>query len=301
MDLSTGQKRELVSVLRQQDPYPVAKTCEVVGLARSSFYHHKKAQEEQQLRAAIEAVVQEFPTYGSRRVTAQLRRGDWAVNRKRIQRLMRQMGLQKPRKRRICRTTQSQHPYPRYPNLVEGREVSYPDQVWVSDLTYVRLHCEFVYLAVIMDVFTRSLRGWQLGRSLDQELTLTALKRALTQGRPAIHHSDQGLQYAATSYVELLQATGVAISMAEVGDPRQNGYAERLIRTIKEEEVELSEYRDFAEAYAQIGHFLEEVYQKKRIHSALGYLTPVEFEAEWRHSQVNSCLLTTTELKCVQL
>lgn len=288
-------------MLTQQDPYPVARACEVVELARSSFYHHKPAKEQQELRAAIEAVVQEFPTYGSRRVTAQLRRGGWAVNRKRIQRLMRLMGLQKSRKRRICRTTQSQHPYPRYPNLVERPAVSYPDQVWVSDLTYIRLHSEFVYLAVIMDVFTRSLRGWQLGRSLDQELTLTALKRALIQGRPAIHHSDQGIQYAATAYVELLREAEVAISMAEIGDPRQNGYAERLIRTIKEEEVDLSEYRGFTDAYAQIGYFLEEVYQKKRIHSALGYLTPVEYEAAWRQAQAGDGLLTKTGLKCVQL
>lgn len=271
--------------MKHQDPYPVARVCEVVGLARSSFYHEKKAPDEQELRRAIEAVVQEFPTYGSRRVTAQLRRGGWVVNRKRIGRLMREMGLARPVKRQACRTTQSQHLYPRYPNLVCGLVVSGPDQVWVSDSTYIRLLSEFVYLAVIMDVFTRSLRGWQLGRTLDQELTLTALRRALTKGKPQVHHSDQGIQYAATAYVELLHQAEVAISMAEVGDPRQNGHAERLIRTIKEEEVQLSEYRDFADAYAQIGHFLEEVYQRKRIHSALGYLTPAEFEAAWRQAQ----------------
>lgn len=176
-----------------------------------------------------------------------------------------------------------------------------PDQVWVSDITYIRLPREFVYLAVIMDVFTRSIRGWQLNRSLNLELTLTALQRALAGGKPAIHHSDQGIQYAAPTYVESLQQAGIAISMAEVGDPRQNGYAERLIRTIKEEEVRLTEYQDFAEAYAQIGHFLEEVYQRKRIHSALGYLTPAEFEATWHRAPARDRLLTQTELKCVQL
>ena len=153
------------------------------------------------------------------------------------------------------------------------------------DLTYIRLKMEFVYLAVIMDVFTRSIRGWYLSRSLDQDLTLTALKCALEQRTPEIHHSDQGIQYAAMAYTDLLSATGVAISMAEVGEATQNGYAERLIRTIKEEEVDLSDYLDFADAYHQIGRFLEDVYMRKRIHSSLGYLTPVEFESQWLAQQ----------------
>ncbi len=149
----------------------------------------------------------------------------------------------------------------------------------------MRLGQGFVYLAVLMDVFTRSIRGWQLGRSLDGELSLTALRRALTRGTPEIHHSDQGVQYAATGYVELLRERGVAISMAEVGQAWQNGYAERLMRTIKEEEVALTEYQDFHDAYSQIERFLEEVYQHKRIHSALGYLTPAEFEQSWREGR----------------
>ncbi len=281
--------------------YPVQVVCQTLGCPRSSYYYRRQEQEETALQAALKQTAGEWPTYGYRRITAQLQRQGWGVNSKRVRRLMRQLGLQKSRKRRICRTTQSQHPFARYPNLVKGLRVSYPDQVWVSDLTYIRLHSEFVYLAVILDVFSRSLRGWQLGRSLDQELTRMALQRALAKGKPAIHHSDQGLQYAATAYVELLRRAGVAISMAEIGDPRQNGYAERLIRTIKEEEVELADYQDFADAYAQIGHFLEEVYQKKRIHSALGYLTPAEFEAAWQQAQAGDGLMPTTELKCVQL
>ncbi|MBI3659977.1 DDE-type integrase/transposase/recombinase [Candidatus Acetothermia bacterium] len=164
----------------------------------------------------------------------------------------------------------------------------------------MRLRQEFIYWAVIMDVFTRAIRGWQLSRNLDQEVTLTALKRALVQSQPQIHHSDQGVQYAANAYVQRLQEAGIAISMAEVGEPRQNGYAERLIRTIKEEEVELSDYENFAQAYAQIGYFLEEVYQKKRIHSALGYLPPLEFEAAWLQTQAPDRLLAKIHLKSVQ-
>lgn len=286
-----------------QDRYPVSRVCEVIGLPRSSYYHDKHDGDEQALRTAIEAIVREFPTYGSRRIAAQLRRAPYQmiVNRKRVQRVMRQLGLPRPIKRRHCCTTDSSHPYPRYPNLVEGLAVRWPDQVWVGDLTYIRLKSEFVYLAVLMDVFTRAIRGWHLSRSLDQASTLTALRRALAGRLPSIHHSDQGIHYAATAYVELLLAHRVRISMAQVGNPEENGYAERLLRTIKEEEVELSEYTDFADAYTQIGYFLEEVYQKKRIHSALGYLTPVEFEAAWWQAQAEGGLFAKTGLKCVQL
>jgi transposase InsO family protein len=148
------------------------------------------------------------------------------------------------------KTTDSQHDFPRYPNLVQGLEIVRPDQVWVSDITYIRLAHGFVYLAVIMDVFTRNIRGWHLGQSLDQTLTLMALQRALAHGQPEIHHSDQGVQYAATSYTQLLQSAQARMSMADVGEAWQNGYAERLMRTIKEEEVDLSEYLDYADALA---------------------------------------------------
>ena len=149
------------------------------------------------------------------------------------------------------------------------------------DITYIHLQEEDVYLAVLMDVYTRSIRGWHLGRGLGEELTLAALQGALKDRCPEIHHSDQGVQYAATRYVELLKQGGVQISMAEVGEATQNGYAERLIRTIKEEAVDLSDCRDYHDAYQQIGRFLDDVYMHKRIHSSLGYLTPVEFESQW--------------------
>ena len=202
-------------------------------------------------------------------------------NRKRVQRLMRSMELVQPRKGRKRRTTDSDHPFRRYPNLVKGLVVNRPGQVWVADITYIQLGDGFVYLAVIMDVYTRAIRGWNLTRSLDQELTLKALRSALRSQVPVIHHSDQGVQYAATAYVDLLVRYEVQISMATVGRADENGYAERLIRTIKEEEVYLSEYRNYYEAWSEIGHFIEDVYQIKRIHSALGYLTPIEFEAAW--------------------
>ncbi len=268
-------------IQRLTTAYPVSMLCQLWGFPRSTYYHRSRKSQEQRLRQALEHVATEWPTYGSRRLTAQLRRVGWKVNRKRIQRLVREMGLQRPQKRRKRRTTNSDHPFPRYPNLVKDLKIVHPDQVWVADITYIHLQEEFVYLAVIMDVFTRSIRGWHLARWLDEELTLTALHRALRDRRPVIHHSDQGLHYAATRYVRLLNQVGTQISMAEVGEATQNGYAERLIRTIKEEAVELSEYRDYHDAYQQIGRFLDDVYMHKRIHSSLGYLTPIEFESQW--------------------
>jgi len=265
----------------------VQEICEVLGLSRSSYYYRRQRSEAAQLVVDLEQEAGRYPKYGSRRLTQQLRRAPYhhCVNRKRIQRIMRQKGLLRPRKRAKCRTTNSQHPYPRYPNLVMDLKVDHPEQVWVCDVTYVRLANGFVYLAVIMDVFTRAIRGWNLSRTLETDLTLGALQRALSLCIPEIHHSDQGVQYAAHEYVARLQQSEVQVSMAAQGKPEENGYAERLMRTIKEEEVDLSEYMDFVDVYRQIGRFLEVVYNTKRIHSALGYLTPLEFEATWRLTQ----------------
>ena len=267
--------------MKLPEKYPVAVVCRVLSLARSSYYYAASPLEDNALKAELKRVAAEWPTYGYRRLTKQLKREGVEMGETRIRRLMGDMDLMQPRKKTKKRTTHSDHPLPSYPNLVLELEITHPDQVWVADLSYVRLAYEFVYLAVLMDVFTRGIRGWHLGRQLDQSLTLTALKRALQHSCPTIHHSDQGVQYAATEYVSRLQLVGVQISMAEVGEAWQNGYAERLIRTIKEEEVDLSDYLDYHDAYRQIGHFLEDVYMRKRIHSSLGYLTPVEFEANW--------------------
>jgi transposase InsO family protein len=235
------------------------------------------------LQAQIRQVTGQFPTYGVRRVTAQLRREfQVQVNHKRVARVMRALGISRKIKRKKRQTTQSRHEFPHYPNRVKDLVVERPDQVWVSDITYIHLAHGDVYLAVLMDLFTRCIRGWYLSRSLAQALTLLALERALQTCCPEIHHSDQGVQYASPKYVQVLQAHHVQISMAEVGEATQNAHAERLMRTIKEEEVNLSEYRDYYDARGRISRFLDDVYQHKRIHSALGYLTPVEYEQQWR-------------------
>jgi len=277
-----------VSMLSEQEDYPVSVACELLELSPSTYYYRPVQSNESELEGAIEEIAGQFPLYGTRRVTNQLRRLPYRlmVNRKRVRRIMARKELLRPVKRRKRRTTDSQHPYPRYPNLVKELEIAHPDQVWVSDITYIRLHQEYVYLAIIMDVFTRSIRGWCLSRILDQELTLMALRAALETHSPEIHHSDQGVQYAAYAYTDLLKVHGIQISMAAVGKAEENGYAERFMRTIKEEEVDLSEYLDFGDAQQQIRRFIEDAYMTKRIHSSLGYLTPVEYEYAWWQSQL---------------
>jgi putative transposase len=274
--------------------YPIRVVCRLLGLPRSSVYYHARPPlDEAILKSALLDLAAEWPTYGYRRLTAMMRRLDWPVNGKRVRRWMEELNLTGAPPTRGRRTTNSNHDFPRFPNLVKDLEITRPDHVWVADITYIRLRQEFVYLAILMDVFTRNIRGWHLGRNLDQGLTLAALERALVVATPHIHHSDQGVQYAATAYVERLQKLGVQLSMAKVGEPRENGYAERLMRTIKEEEVNLSDYRDFADAQRQIMRFLDDVYNVKRIHSSLGYLTPQEFEQRWR-SDLAARTTTTT-------
>jgi putative transposase len=267
--------------------YPARLVCRLLDFPRCQLYRAPTpaADEDAGLRRALQRLAGRWPTYGYRRLTKMLQRQGWAVNSKRVRRLMAELGIHGLLPVRRKRTTDSNHDFPRFANLVEHLEVVRPDQVWVADITYIRLRQDFVYLAVIMDVFTRLIRGWHLGRSLEGNLTMTALERALHKHRPEIHHSDQGVQYAANDYVDRLGAVSARLSMAAVGEPRENGYAERLMRTIKEEEVDLSEYRDFADARRQLGRFLDAVYNKKRIHSALGYLTPAEFEQQWRSEQ----------------
>jgi putative transposase len=264
--------------------YPIRLLCRLLDLPRSSVYYHPHAHgdSEAMFKTALLDLAAEHPTFGYRRLTMMMRRLGWCVNGKRVRRWMDELGLCAVQPKRTIFTTDSRHSFPRYTNLVLGLEITHPDQVWVGDITYIRLPKEFVYLAILMDVFTRAIRGWHLSRNLDHTLSLAALERALLVGVPEIHHSDQGVQYAATGYVERLQGLGIQPSMAGVGKPEENPYAERVIRTIKEEEVYLSDYQDYRDALTQIGPFLDDVYNQKRIHSALGYLTPREFEEQWR-------------------
>jgi putative transposase len=264
--------------------YPARQLCDTLGVPRSSVYYKPQPvpDAEATFKAALLDLAGEWPTYGYRRLTAMMRREGWNVNGKRVRRWMDELGINGAPPKRGQRTTNSRHAFPRYPNLVKNLGITRPNQVWVADITYIGLRREFVYLAVIMDVFTRSIRGWHLSRNLDQSLTRAALERALAGSTPEIHHSDQGLQYAATDYVQRLQGLNVTLSMAAVGEARENGYAERLMRTIKEEEVYLCDYQDFDDALRHITRFLGDVYNIKRIHSSLGYLTPLEFEHRWR-------------------
>ena len=272
--------------MKLADVYPIRLLCRLLGVPRSSIYYTPRiAIDEAMLKSTLLDLAAEHPTYGYRRLTAMMQRLGWRVNGKRVRRWMDELGLTGSPPVRTTRTTDSRHAFPRYPNLVQDLEIQHPDQVWVADITYIRLHREFIYLAVLMDVFTRAIRGWHLGRDLDQGLTLAALERAVVVAVPEIHHSDQGVQYAAAAYVECLRQLGVTPSMAAVGELRENGFAERLVRTIKEEEVDRSEYRDLADARRQIGHFIDAVYNVKRIHSSLGYLTPQEFEQQWREAR----------------
>ena len=238
-----------------------------------------------ELRDAIQKIAVKMPAYGHRRITAELRRGDWVVNRKRVLRIMRQDNLLCLRRRSFVRTTDSNHHLPIYPNLAKELEVDGLDQLWVADITYIRLECEFVYLAVILDAHSRRVIGWSLGRSLEADLAVEALKSAVRRGRVQpglVHHSDRGVQYASGAYTDLLRARGIQISMSRRGNPYDNAKAESFMKTLKYEEVYRSEYIDLADARRQIGRFIESVYNQKRLHSALGYLPPAEFEQSLR-------------------
>ncbi len=277
----------MIEQVREEHPeVSIGRLCELMGVSRSWYYERpsavEKANKDVALRDAIERIVLEFPGYGYRRVTKELHRRGWSVNHKRVLRIMRQESLLCQLKRRFVPTTDSAHAFARYPNLIKDAETDGLDRVWISDITYVRLPTTFCYLAAVLDAYSRRCVGWHLSRWIDTRLTLSALRMALASRRPdpgLIHHSDQGVQYASGEYVLRLEEAGARISMAAVGNPYENAKAESFFRTLKMEEAYPKDYRDFEEAQENIGEFIEEVYNEKRLHSSLGYLPPAEFEA----------------------
>jgi putative transposase len=278
----------IIPTLEEYPELSCRRVCSLLGVSRSWYYAKKNSEEkakdeEVELRDAIERIVLEFPGYGYRRVTRALGREGWSVNHKKVLRVMRKESLLCQLKRRFRPTTDSSHSLRTYPNLIKDAPMKEPDRAWLSDITYVRLPTSFCYLASIIDEYSRYCVGWALSRWIDTRLTLEALEMALEARSPAaglIHHSDRGVQYASSQYVARLEQIGARISMAAVGNPYENAKAESFFRTLKVEEVYLNEYRTFEEAEQNIGEFIEEIYNRKRLHSSLGYLPPVEFEAK---------------------
>jgi putative transposase len=264
----------------------VVQMCEVAGFCRSGYYRFldpvKPAPADMDLRDEIQKIALEWPCYGSRRITQELKARQWDVNRKRVQRLMREDNLLCVTKRRfVVATTDSAHGLKVYPNRATSMILTGVDQLWVADITYIRLEEEFVYLAVILDAYSRRVIGWHLDQGLDDSLTLNALRMALrtrTLLPGLVHHSDRGVQYASKEYTQMLQDHSIEISMSRKANPWDNAACESFMKTLKYEEVYRTEYRNLAHARSAIGEFLEKVYNQKRLHSALSYRSPVEFE-----------------------
>jgi transposase InsO family protein len=264
----------------------VERMAELARVSRASYYRFDEkveagADSDMDLRDAVQRIALEWPSYGRRRITQELRRRGWTVNWKRVYRLMREDNLLCVRKRKFVVTTDSSHGRKVYPNLARQMVLTDVDQLWRADITYIRLRAEFVFLAVVLDAYSRRVIGWALERTLEDELTLSALRMALSRRvvEPGlVHHSDRGSQYASGDYTGLLKENGIQISMSRQGNPWDNAACESFMKTLKYEEVQRNEYRDLAEARSEIGTFLEKVYNRKRLHSALGYLPPAEFE-----------------------
>lgn len=268
-------------------PIPLQRLCRLTHVSRAGYYRWLEGRpavdHDLDLRDEIQRIALEFPSYGRPRITEELKRRGWEVGPKRVRRIMREDNLLCLRRCKFVVTTDSNHSRPIYPNLAREMKLTGINQLWVADITYIRLETEFVYLAVILDAFSRRVIGWALEDTLEDELTLTALRMALAHRAPAAglaHHSDRGVQYASQDYTDLLKSRGVQISMSRKGNPYDNAACESFIKTLKYEEVHRQEYRDRAEARASIQHFLERVYNQKRLHSALDYRPPTEFERD---------------------
>jgi transposase InsO family protein len=261
----------------------IERMCELASLSRRGFYRFdpdaKPAERDMDLRDAIQRIAIEMPSYGRPRITAELRRRGWLVNPKRVYRILREDNLLCLRRRKFLVTTDSRHGFRIYPNLAGQMKLSDVNQLWTADITYIRLETEFVYLAVVLDAFSRRVIGWALDRTLE---TMAALEMALSRRSVKaglVHHSDRGVQYAADDYTGLLAQHGVQISMSRKGNPYDNSRTESFMKTLKYEEVYRQEYRDLPDALRSLRRFMEKVYNEKRLHSALGYLPPSEFEA----------------------
>jgi transposase InsO family protein len=264
----------------------VRQMCELGQVSRAGFYRfepdREHCDEDLDLRDEIQRIALEFPCYGRPRITAELKQRGWEVGHRRVGRIMREDNLLCLRRRKfVVATTDSNHNLRVYPNLAGSMELTGLDQLWIADITYIRLEIEFVYLAVVLDAFSRRVIGWALDRHLEDDLAIAALEMAFQQRNPAeglTHHSDRGVQYASNDYTGLLKEHGVRISMSRKGNPYDNATCESFMKTLKYEEVYRKEYRDLADARACIQRFLEKVYNGKRLHSALGYRPPAEFE-----------------------
>ncbi len=266
-------------------PLSVKRLCRLVEVSRAGFYRWRDAARVKDghldVRDQIQRIALEWPCYGWRRVQAELQRRGWEVNHKRVRRIMREDNLLCLRRRKFVVTTDSNHSRPVYPNLAGEMTLTGIDQLWVADITYIRLETEFVYLAVVLDAFSRRVIGRALDRMLEDDLAIVALRMALAKRSPApglVHHSDRGVQYASNDYTSLLKGHGGKISMSRKGNPYDNAACESFMKTLKYEEVYRQEYRDMAEARASIERFIEKVYNQQRLHSALGYRPPTEFE-----------------------
>lgn len=265
----------------------IGEMCESSAVSRASYYRNWRKQEPKQeqtaLRDALQRLALKDRHCGYRRIGRWLKREGWLVNHKRVLRLMREDNLLSIRRRRFVVTTDSAHPWRVYPNLARRMVLSAINQLWVADITYVRLQHEFIYLAVILDVYSRRVVGWSISRQLDSNVAQQALASALKERQPAaglIHHSDRGVQYACGDYVKRLEAAGITVSMSRPGNPWDNAWAESFMKTLKVEEVDGQHYRNFDHAASLIGSFIEEIYNQQRLHSALDYVSPMEFEAE---------------------
>ena len=264
---------------------PLRRLCELAQVNRAGFYRWRRAAtpiaDDMELRDDIQRIALEFPYYGWRRVPAELRRRGWTVNHKRVRRIMREDNLLCLRRKKFVVTTDSDQSRPVYPNIAAQVELSGINQLWIADITYIRLEAEFIYLAVVIDAFSRRVIGWALDRTIEDDLPLAALRMALERrGTTAglVHHSDRGSQYASADYTNLLKTSGIAISMSHKASPWENATCESWMKTLKSEEVYRQEYRDLMEARSCLEQFIDKVYNQKRLHSALGYRPPVEFE-----------------------